>query len=118
MARKVVKHPVAKPLQHRMLGPEVMQLGPGVVFGLGLAGGLNRRGHARRVGTQRIMVVVGLSFTRQLAQTVLQVCGSGDSDDLLGIMGGPLTKRLWQVDLLQRKVCVLVVALEQRRRAR
>jgi hypothetical protein len=114
VATEVGQHAVAQPFDDGVLRPEVVQLGPGVLLGAGLAGGFDGVGHALGVGAQSVVVVVGLGFARQLAQAVLQVERRGERDDALGILSGPLAQGLALVEQGQRGLGVVEVAVEER----
>ena len=112
---EVREHAVAQPVHDGMLGPQVVQLRPGVFFGTGLAGGFDGGGHAVGVGAQRVEVVVGLHLTRELTQALLQITRRSQRDDAVGIMCHPLAQRLALVQLSQRGLGVVEITAEQRR---
>ena len=114
MAAEVRDDTITQPLEDRVLRPEVMQLRPGVFFATRLAGILDGLGHELGVSAQRVQVIGGLHFARQLTQAVLQVARSGDADDLLGVVMRPLAERLALVELGERGLGEVVIAGEQR----
>lgn len=113
VAAEVGEYAVANPIHDGMLGPQVVQLGPGVFFSAGLSGGFNGGGHALGAGAQGVQVVVGLHFARQLLEALLQVARCGEGNDLLGVVRRPLAQGVHLVKLGERGLGVVVVAVEQ-----
>ena len=105
---------ITQPFHDWVLRPQIVQLRPGIFVGSGLPSGFDLLGDARRVGAERVVVVVGLHLARQLPQAVLQVAGCGDGYDLIRIAGPPLAQRLPLVQLGERCFCVVKIILEQR----